>query len=336
MKKIIKSIKINGNRADETERSVQVSDCQKHMESRGREKENLTQTVASETTIATSKTDARPTVLLDDESTNSEKRLYSVDSNAEKSNNTNSESITSKMREQNEINMLPNSTEASNMRGRLKAKTYHRRFELKIELGVYSPIVEEVLNSIETDTIKVLNYKYADPMRRLANPHRNFDIRSHLTVPVNICEWLPLACQIIRWDTCGELNGGRELTWYKCNLCDSFFSSPMFDFLPPGPAAIYGEIIVHNDLQMCNNKNAFKYIIASKLASAIDILRCLVPAFQNLKAFWDNVLVSYPNGEAMTWEDFIKPLFDDKESEFDAVQKYWPSQAETWFYAANE
>ena len=203
--------------------------------------------------------------------------------------------------------------------------------------------VNEVIRSIENDTLMVVNYEDDDALDAVVDD-AGVEVLDHsCVVPVSIREWLPLGCQIIRFG-----NPGPEgvTACYQNNAYAVLFAygdMPFEDLWPLGPDAFLGEVLIRREKRWTNvgpdwakHEDAFKFVVAHELTHVFDMLRLLVPAFRNWPAFWKHVLHSgtLTRGVMSLYNDMS--LFVDDyggENERGIVSQYWPSQADKWFSA---
>jgi len=217
-------------------------------------------------------------------------------------------------------------------------KSIRRRFALMIDVPIDYEIVEDVLDSIENDTLCVF---HPDDERAFDD---EFDSKGALllnkraTLPVSIREWLCLGCQVIKME---NSENPKCLAFYQSNLYDAVLphdSSP-----PLGPGAFTGHIgLCNRCLPKGNSKTeleAFAFVVAHELVHVFDAMRYVVPAFMDWDQFWKKALKEGTCCDRACWR------LDDKRSFLDAyaspnemamVAEFWPSSAKRWFNACRK
>jgi hypothetical protein len=112
--------------------------------------------------------------------------------------------------------------------------------------------------------------------------------------------------------------------------------------MPPGPVALYGDIIFHSNFvenELREDPKAeekFKFVMAHELVHVFNFLRLLVPAFQNWKRFWKICLDEGDACEEIANLCMFKNVFVDSygtENELAMVSEFWPQSAKKWFEA---
>lgn len=218
-------------------------------------------------------------------------------------------------------------------------KSIPRVFNLQVEFPPYhTQIAWDVINAIENDQLMVFDAHDADALNDTLERDGSIKLYKRATIPISIKEWLCVSLQVMRWDIDIEFKDPNHCAVYRQNAPDVIY--PIFDstLLPPGPAAFYGQIIVRAEMfQLAQHSvGSFSFVLAHELTHAIDMMRMLVPAFQDWPAFWENVLQEGCRCEfARLLQHYGSIFVDDygSKNELATVAQYWPSHAEKWFNA---
>lgn len=224
-------------------------------------------------------------------------------------------------------------------------RKFERQFELKNCLdGKCKQWADEVIKGIENQELMVFDTK--DEIR-FCDVYRYGEIdkfiKENAKEKINIIEYLPLACQCIRFideDTDIELKKDKEKYFasYWSNTKRTILPTPPVE--PLGPSAFIGEIILHDTIESglspyTNVSEApFKGIMAHELIHAFDEMRLIVPAFRDWKNFWEKTLKKGSQCQhARQLMTRMKNNIDcyGSNKELKELKKYWSSQAEGWF-----
>jgi hypothetical protein len=222
----------------------------------------------------------------------------------------------------------------------------NRKYEFKICLKCpdedYQQWAEDVINLINNRTLKVFDPCDETLFRDVACC--NYDtVIEKAKDEIKISDYLPLACQCIRWiDICYDKellpNNYTKLASYWSNINRSLF--PKYPAHPLGPSAFIGEIVLYEKLRdeirtrNAESENRFKYVIAHELVHVFNEMRIIVPAFRNWDNFWERPL---QNGnccqKARDMKNRLNNYIDSygTDVELSELKKYWPVSAETWF-----
>lgn len=220
----------------------------------------------------------------------------------------------------------------------IPVKRLQRTFALRNELNYkcVSEWADEVVSRIEKKTLKVFDPEDDKALDYWQDKDGALLPLKRARHSVSICEWLPVGCQCIRW---GECSSPTAWGTYENNL-HRVVCPPDRQYIPQGPRAFVGEIVIANRLRRewvgrthTQTENAFKFLVAHELVHVFDCLRYLVPAMKNWQAFWHHVLgeggfsdVLLSNWDCATFVDHY-----GTDIELGAVAEYWPSQADKWF-----
>jgi hypothetical protein len=213
-------------------------------------------------------------------------------------------------------------------------KSKRRQFKLTIEVPHYFPLVEEVLDSIEQDTLYVFQPDDESAFACAVDEDNIEVLNKRATLPVSIREWLCVGCQLIEMKCCPHED---VLATYNSNLFESILA---YEDTPLGPACFWGKIGLckgriwkdYDDVE----HDAFRFTVAHELIHVFDTLRLIVPAFMDWKTFWRKAL---HDGEScdLAWNMFnaTAGFVDRYETELEkaSVAEYWPSKVEEWFRA---
>lgn len=220
-----------------------------------------------------------------------------------------------------------------NWRTSTKSKT--RTFKLTIDVPLYAPLVESVINGIENDTLHVFHPDDQDALNTELDRNGAIRLNKRATLPVSIHEWLCLGCQTIER---GASDDPRCWAFYECNVREVIL--PLVSENPPGPTAFMGKIVLTS---RCFPKDtsqaqadACSFIIAHELVHVFDVMRFLVPAFMDWRQFWSKVLSEGSCCDIAAGMLERKRLFlDDYGSnrEKAMMAEFWPSKADKWFRA---
>jgi hypothetical protein len=220
-------------------------------------------------------------------------------------------------------------------------KQLTRTMALKIELPLYYWVVEEVLDSLENDTLLVFNPDDERAFECAFNKKEEYLVNHRATLPVKIREWLPVGCQSIV-DLCAANFQAEKnphlLGVYRNNAHQCLY--PITGDTPPGPAALHCEVLLNLPSWLRRETkqgiDAFKLVIAHELVHAFDLMRFAVPAAMDWDEFWRK-----PLGEGCKCDlaheqlEMTSLFIDDYDSmnELIQVQQFWPSAAPRWFKA---
>jgi len=222
------------------------------------------------------------------------------------------------------------------------AKKISRTFKLAVNVEGTKPYqewAEDVLASIENDRILVFSPKDEHALDEALDENGDELIGSQAKTAVSIREWLPVGCQFIHWGNQRDRQN-QDLGRYSNNapqvLCGIGCSPAMTE--PVGPACLVGRITLYQD-RLIENENAFKHVLAHELVHCFDSLMFLVPAMQDWRQFWLNVLHGGRNIESIgQFFHRIRLFLDDygSASELARLKEFWPSHAEVWFGAFHQ
>ena len=224
-----------------------------------------------------------------------------------------------------------------------------RRFGLKICVnGRYKEWIQDVIRGIEKETLLVFDPKRTNSFSDI-NRCDKIDrfIEEKATLEYSISEYLPLACQCIRFmdekiDT--ELKKQKDT---KSDISACYCSNIEKTILFPrnngliSPSAFIGEILLCFDITQLScyryeSEKPFKYLIAHELVHAFNHMRFIVPAFFNWDSFWQKSLNSSIDcSKARTALKKVNGNIDKygTDIELKELQKYWPNNAEEWVNA---
>ena len=224
----------------------------------------------------------------------------------------------------------------SEWRSSRKSKT--RRFALTIDVPLYYPVVEYVLDSIENDTLHVFHPDDERALQADFNRKGEQLVNKRATLPISIREWLCVGCQSIEM---GESEDPHCLAYFTCNAHEAIF--PMDSLCAFGPAAFTGKIVLTNRCLPKNNSDteakAFAFVVAHELVHVFDTMRFVVPAIMDWKQFWGKVLNEGICCDLARGMLENKTLFLDdygSRNELAMVKEYWPSKAKEWFDASRK
>jgi len=217
-------------------------------------------------------------------------------------------------------------------------KRRQRTFGLTIEVPIFYRLVEHVISSIENDTLYVFRPDDEDALSDTYDQDGIMHVNKRADVPISIREWLCVGCQRILYG-CEDKPSDKCLAFYRCNGWQTLF--PYDNRVTPlGPSAFIAEIhLLQESLPSSNSskaRGAFCFVVAHELVHAFDMMRFVVPAFQNWRTFWKRVL-----GEGSKC-DLAQGMFHDKSLFLDTygsghelalIEEFWPSQAKQWFKA---
>ena len=214
-----------------------------------------------------------------------------------------------------------------------------RVFKLVIEVPLYYRLVENVLDTIENDTLMVFSPDDENALCEAVNADSEILVNKRATLPISIREWLPVGCQlIIRKNATKE--EPHTLAYYHSNGADTLY--PATGEEPPGPAAFYGRICLLDAAfpreESEQATDAFRFVLAHELVHVFDVMRIVVPAVMDWNVFWDKVLRQGTQCDLLNSALEHKRVFLDNygtEHELAMVKEFWPSHAEKWFRAAN-
>ena len=238
----------------------------------------------------------------------------------------------------------------------LASKAIHRQFEFCVDglpdlmpdrFGRLRELVESVIDGIEQPEVLVPNPADDDAFS-MEDPDGALRLWRNATNPVNVHEWLGVVCQ--------KLKFAYEVA-EKEDAVGSYCTNVVGTILPareravsglslPGPAGFCGEITVYRrGIELYERERAtsvesaedlVSFIIAHELTHAFDMMKLVVPAFQNWEAFWENALgMGDAHDAAVLHHRVAADFLDDYETfnELASVQQYWPTKAEKWFKA---
>ena len=172
----------------------------------------------------------------------------------------------------------------------MNLKTLRRTFLLSIDVPLYAPLVQDVIDTIENDELKVFRPDDEDALKTVFNRKGEILLNARATLPVSIREWLPVGCQLIRVHDGGRMPVGcpeDTLAYYQHNAPGCIFPGQIGAIA--GPAAFFGWIIVlakslpQDDSP--RSREAFQCIIAHELVHVFDIMRIVVPAVMDWRTF---------------------------------------------------
>jgi hypothetical protein len=228
-----------------------------------------------------------------------------------------------------------------------------RQFRLSIYIdGRYKDWIEDVINNIEKETLRVFDAQKSGIFKNISF-YSEIDrfLEEKAEVEIKIPEYLPLACQSIRFfyeDSDKELEAEKEKypnipASYWSNIRETILSQRGSSSL--SPSAFIGRIVLYDDimdvlpLTKKESENPFKYLIAHELIHAFNVMRFMVPAFMDWDSFYKNVLESgcdhWGAKQVLSRLDNVLDSYGT-ESELNELKKYWPSNAEKWFNAAKD
>lgn len=219
------------------------------------------------------------------------------------------------------------------MKKLLGPKAFSRDFELQIAIPPFNDIPLNIIGGIERDELLVFDAGDEDAFCD------DKDIIQRAKTPVSIREWLCIGCQSIRWSEGDEFKDPQKWAVYAQNAHDVIFPLDAKD-TPPGPADFYGAIVLNKDNfsgemdTSIEDKRSF--VIAHELTHVFDMLRILIPAFQDWPTFWERALQDGDACGAARYVQHGQSLFVDAygtESELKSIEQYWPTNAKRWFEA---
>jgi hypothetical protein len=206
-------------------------------------------------------------------------------------------------------------------------KTYSQTFQLVSTLGApHDLLVDKVLTALEIQTLFV-----PDCHTRLAGPpplHDGIDCLGDAAVPVELLDWVPVACQEISW---GKPSDECEVH-YDHNLFQAVLPTRSGDAL--GPAAFQGRIVLDPRCCRALSPEAFCMVLARALVQVFRVMLVLVPACLN----WQRFQAATRRGTKQ-WQAFatgLSPLLADAghPDTLAAAQAFWPhTLADQWFQA---
>ena len=224
----------------------------------------------------------------------------------------------------------------------LETKTLERTFRLDLAPNPQLLLlVPQVIERIENDELGVYRPDDEDAFEIVID---NGTIRVHerATLNVSIREWLCVACQIIRFDSCEEEDSPRDssgtLAWYQNNAMQVLIP-PNTEHRPQGPAALTGEIVLTNSIQQwfCSptdqDVGRFCFVLAHELVHVFEAMRVIVPAVMDWETFWEKALQRGTVCEAACEVGLLHlAALDDygNENELLMIERYWPSLAQNW------
>jgi hypothetical protein len=206
-------------------------------------------------------------------------------------------------------------------------KTYSQTFQLVSTLGApHDLLVDKVLTALEIQTLFI-----PDCHTRLAGPpplRDGIDCLGGAAVPVELLDWMPVACQEISW---GKPSDEREVH-YDHNLFQAVLPTRSGDAL--GPTAFRGRIVLDPRYCRALSPEAFCMVLARALVQVFRAMLVLIPACLN----WQRFRVATRRGTEQ-WQAFatgLSPLLADA-SHPDALptaQAFWPhAVVDQWFHA---
>lgn len=230
--------------------------------------------------------------------------------------------------------------EGQQMAATIGTKRKMRTFQLQVALDSPHAVkwVEEVIGNIERDRLMVYRPDDKHALDWKTDTTGDVFLETRATMPVSIKEWLPVGCQVIEWknfddqDTLGIYqNNAHEVLWPF---------SPFGNSIPQGPSAFAASIGLRHELLSGADEAWFKGLVAHELVHAYDLMRFLVPAFLDWNAFWRNVLHSGADSarRALVSQWGFRNQFVDSYGEgpeLSELERYWPSNAKTWFKGFN-
>ena len=224
---------------------------------------------------------------------------------------------------------------------RTSRKTKSRTFGLKIDVPHYAPLVEDVLDCLEKDTLLVFDPTDRDALNYTFETDGTEVLNTGAKVPVSIREWLCVGCQSIER---GSAPNANWYAFYTSNASTVLFPHDrVLTSLPVGPAALTGRIILtpkcfpKNDSEV--EADSFRFAVAHELVHAFDFMRFTVSAFLNWPKFWHNVLSGGSCCDVADDHLEGKRLFLDDygtQNELEMVAEFWPSYADKWFRALHK
>lgn len=206
-------------------------------------------------------------------------------------------------------------------------QTYGRTFQLVSTLGgPHDTLVDKVLTTLEIRTLFV-----PDCHARLAGPpplRDGIDCLGGAAVPVELLDWLPVACQEVRW---GEPSDGRD-GHYDHNLLQAIL--PLCGVNAPGPASFRGCIRLDPHRYRAFSPGAFCMVLARTLIEVFRLMLVLIPACLDWQRFRAATRRSMEQ-----WRKFAtgcSPLLADAghPDALVAARAFWPhSLVDRWFQA---
>ena len=217
----------------------------------------------------------------------------------------------------------------------LGTKRKMRHFKLKVSLSgdPFDRWAQEVIDGIENDELCVYHPDDKKALDLEMTAEGDIILEGRATLPVSIREWLPVGCQLIRWQLFSTKETLETLGMYRNNGSEVLW--PKFgEYRPAGPAAFAG--IVGLNVSVVREQAPFKCLLAHELVHVFDTMRFVVPAFMNWDAFWSNVLDHGSRCETL-WKAFdMREAFVDSYGaiqEVTELRRYWPKNADGWFDA---
>ena len=222
-----------------------------------------------------------------------------------------------------------------------------RSFSLDVSLPPLSDYAWDVINSIEKETIEVVDPTDPAALDEVTDSTGAFLLDSDAKLTVKLSDWIAVGCQKIRWEEPEENilpigTGGV----YTSNF-QIAFGRPGSESPPLGPSVFIAEIVLPLDIRdtflQCETKqdidsfvSSFQFIVAHELVHVFDKMKYLVPAFMNWRAFRTNILADGMNSDNLLFRMSAKSGFVDdyaKQNELESIRIWWPSRADEWFRA---
>jgi len=228
------------------------------------------------------------------------------------------------------------------------AKTYRRRFRMHTDLDFYTRFAQDVIDGIETDTVKVFRPDDVDALANVQDADGAILLDARCTLPVRVREWLPVVCQFIRWESAYDrqaVGEGHEkaMAYYRSNAGEVLWPEA---FDPAGPGALFAGAVLRrekcidagtkDEAAQCDR---LRFVLAHEMVHAIHAMRYVVPAFINWRTFWRDVLNSGGCCDLLGSNHHCRTGFLDHygtELELAEVLQFWPSHGKRWFDAFHE
>ena len=229
------------------------------------------------------------------------------------------------------------------------SKTKVRRFRLRTALywpaGIYDKWAGEVIEGIENDNLFVFDVEDSNALSLELDENDCELLLKRATVQVSAKQWLPVGCQLIRYENSDEdFDKNDCIACYKTNAPKVLWPA-YSEYKPEGPAALTGEIILNKKrfasdlikhIKKARYETAFKGIIAHELVHVFNALRFIVPAFIHWGKFWNNIVDEGGACDVLASKYGNAGIFVDqygRKNELLSMQEFWPSKAKNWFNA---
>ena len=223
-----------------------------------------------------------------------------------------------------------------------------RTFSLDVSLPPLDEYVWDVINSIEKETIEVVDPNDPAALDDVTDSSGALLLDSDAKLTVSLSDWFAAGCQKIRWEEPEEntLSIGTGGV-YQSNA-EVVFGSPGAESQPLGPSVFVGQIVLPLDIQdaflQCRTNeqetasflSSFQFVVAHELVHVFDKMKYLVPAFMDWRAFRTNILADGTRTDLLLSRMSAKSMFVDDyagQNELESLRIWWPSRADEWFRA---